>query len=122
VPAGLPYSGWQLLEHARLAQHDILEFCRNPEYREMNWPDDYWPKSAEPPSSSAWDDSVADFRRDRDSLAAIAVDPAVDLSARIPHGSGQTYARELLLVVDHNAYHLGEMVAVLRLLGAWRRP
>ncbi len=119
TPPGLPYSGWQLLEHARITQHDILEFCRNPAYEEMEWPGDYWPDAAAPPSPSAWGESAAAFRRDRDALAALALDPDVDLAARIPHGSGQTYVRELLLVIDHTAYHLGEMVVVRRLLGAW---
>ncbi len=119
VPEGLPYSPWQLVEHLRLAQHDILDFCRNPEYQEMRWPDDYWPASPEPPSAGAWEESIAGYRRDRDALRALALDPAVDPFAAIPHGSGQTYLRELLLVADHNAYHLGQLVALRRLLGAW---
>jgi uncharacterized damage-inducible protein DinB len=118
-PAGLPYSAWQLLEHLRLTQHDILEFCRNPNYVEPGWPDDYWPSTDAPPSSAAWDESVAGFRRERDALKLVANDPALDVFAKIPHGSGQTYLRELLLVADHNAYHLGQLVAVRRLLGAW---
>jgi uncharacterized damage-inducible protein DinB len=119
APAGLPYSPWQLLEHLRLTQEDILDFCRNPKYRERNWPDDYWPKSAEPPSAETWDRSVSAYRRDRDALAALAQDPSADLYAAIPHGSGQTLLRELLLVLDHTAYHLGEMVVVRRALGIW---
>jgi uncharacterized damage-inducible protein DinB len=119
VPAGLPYSPWQLVEHLRLAQHDILDFCRNPDYEELTWPDDYWPSAAEPPSARAWDESIAAFRRDRDTLRALALDPAADLFAPIPHGSGQTLLRELLLVADHNAYHVGQLIAVRRLLGAW---
>ena len=116
-PEGLPYSPWQLLEHLRLAQHDILDFCRNPEYGEMKWPDDYWPASAEPPSAEAWDESIAGYRADRDALKQLAAE--ADLFAEIPHGSGQTYLRELLLVADHNAYHVGQLVAVRRLLGIW---
>ena len=119
VPAGLPYSAWQLVEHLRLAQHDILDFCRNPAYRELAWPDDYWPRAPEPPSPASWDESLAAYRRDRDALRALALDPAVDLFAAIPHGTGQTYLRELLLVADHNAYHVGQLVALRRLLGAW---
>lgn len=119
VPEGLPYSPWQLVEHLRLAQHDILDFCVNPEYREIAWPDDYWPASPEPPSPTAWDQALAGFRRDRDALRTLALNPEVDLFATIPHGEGQTYLRELLLVADHNAYHLGQLVAVRRLLGAW---
>jgi uncharacterized damage-inducible protein DinB len=118
-PGGLPFSPWQLLEHLRITQHDILDFCRNPSYAEMKWPDDYWPATAAPPSASAWDDGIAAFRRDRDALKQLAADPKLDLFATIPHGSGQTYLRELLLVADHNAYHVGQLVAVRRLLGIW---
>ena len=119
VPAGLPYSPWQLVEHLRLTQHDILDFCRNPAYEELTWPDDYWPKEAAPPSARAWEESVEGYRRDREALRALAGDPAINLFDRIPHGSGQTYLRELVLVADHNAYHVGQLVAVRRLLGAW---
>ena len=119
LPEGLPYSPWQLVEHLRITQWDILDFCRNPDYREIHWPDDYWPPSAEPPSAEAWDESIRGYREDRESLKALAADPAIDLFARIPHGSGQTYLRELLLVADHTAYHVGQIVAVRRLLGIW---
>ena len=118
-PQGLPYSPWQLLEHLRLTQRDILEFCRNPKYVEPKWPDDYWPKTDSPPNPSAWDASVAAFARDRDALQKLATDPRVDLFATIPHGSGQSYLRELVLMIDHNAYHIGELVAARRMLGAW---
>lgn len=120
-PAGVPYSPWQLVEHLRRTQHDILDFCRNPHYEELNWPEDYWPASAEPPSTSAWDESIEQFRADRVSLEQLAADRSIDLSARIPHGSGQTYLRELLLAADHAAYHVGQLVLVRRLLGAWKR-
>jgi uncharacterized damage-inducible protein DinB len=116
---GLPYSAWQILEHLRITQHDILDFARNPKYKEIAWPDEYWPKAAEPPDAAAWDASVAAFRRDRDAMKQLATDEAVDLEAKIPHGSGQTYLREVLLVLDHNAYHVGELVLLRRLLGAW---
>lgn len=119
VPAGLPHSPWQLIEHMRIAQHDILDFCRNPAYEELTWPADYWPASPQPPSEAAWDDSIRAFTADRRALEALAADPAIDLHARIPHGSGQTYLRELLLVADHTAYHVGQLVLVRRLLGAW---
>ena len=119
-PPGLPYTPWQLLEHLRRTQHDILEFCRNSGYRELNWPDDYWPGAPAPPSPAAWDDSVAAFRQDRTALQQLATDPDVDLTATIPHGSGQTYLRELLLVADHSAYHVGELIVVRRLLGIWK--
>ena len=116
---GFPHSPWQLLEHMRIAQHDILDFCRNPAYAEMTWPDDYWPKSAAPPSPAAWDESVAAFRRDREALKELVADANVDLFAKIPHGTGQTYLREVLLIADHNAYHLGQLVAVRRQFDIW---
>lgn len=121
TPAGLPYSPWQLLEHLRITQHDILDFSRNPDYREIRWPDDYWPESPAPPDSGAWERSVAAFHEDRQALQAMVRDPSVDLFGTIPHGSGQTYIRELLLAADHAAYHIGEMVAVRRMLGAWKK-
>jgi uncharacterized damage-inducible protein DinB len=116
---GLPYTLWQLLEHLRLSQYDILDFCRNPGYTEQRWPEDYWPKVGSPPDAGAVAESVAAFRRDRETLEAMARDRSVDLFARIPHGTGQTYLRELLLVADHTAYHLGQMVVVRRALGIW---
>lgn len=119
APDGLPYSPWQLVEHLRITQHDILDFCRNPKYRELAWPDDYWPASAAPPSSKAWDESLRRFLEDRTALQRLARDSSVDLTARIPHGTGQTYLRELLLAADHAAYHIGELIVVRRLLGAW---
>jgi hypothetical protein len=118
-PAGLPYSAWQLLEHMRIAQRDILEFCRTPDYQELNWPDDYWPHSPEPPDDAAWDESLRQFREDRVAMQKIATG-ADDLMAKIPHGTGQTYLREVLLVADHNAYHVGELVLLRRLLGNWQ--
>jgi len=116
---GFPHSAWELLEHLRITQHDILDFCRNPDYAEITWPDDYWPRSASPPSGQAWDDSIAAFRDDRAALEALAADESIDLFAKIPHGDGQTYIRELLLVADHNAYHLGQLVMLRQQLGAW---
>ena len=118
-PSNLPYSLWELVKHLRRVQHDILEFCRNPDYRELRFPDDYWPGSAAPPSTEAWHESIRQVREDRKALQGLAVDAKVDLTARIPHGSGQTYLRELLLVADHTAYHVGELVMVRRLLGIW---
>jgi uncharacterized damage-inducible protein DinB len=121
---GLPHSAWEILEHLRIAQHDILDFARNPGYEEIKWPDDYWPPSPEPPSAKAWDQSIAAFRRDRDEVKKLATDPSIDLAAKIPHGdkATQTYARAVLLVIDHNAYHLAELVVLRRLLGAWPPP
>jgi len=117
---GLPYSAWQLLEHLRITQHDILDFSRNAKYKEIKWPDAYWPAAAEPPDDKAWDKSVAAFRRDRTAVKKMAADPALTLTKKIPHGDGQTYLREILLVLDHNAYHVAELVMLRRLLGAWR--
>ena len=117
--AGFPHSAWELVEHLRITQHDILDFCRNPNYKEISWPDDYWPDAPEPPSEQAWDDSIAAFREDRAALEALAVDESIDLFAKIPHGDGQTYLRELLLVADHTAYHLGQLVLLRQQLGAW---
>ena len=118
-PPGGSYSVWELLEHMRIAQHDILDFCRNPSYVEKKWPDDYWPKSPAPASAAAWDDAVASFKADREAMKALTTDPTLDLFAKIPHGSGQTYLREVLLIVDHNAYHLGQIVAVRKQLSNW---
>jgi len=118
-PDGMPHSPWEILEHLRIAQEDILDFCRNPHYEERKWPDEYWPAAPEPPDAAAWDASVAAFRRDRVGMGRLATNPKIDVTAKIPHGTGQTYLREVLLVLDHNAYHVGELVAVRRALGAW---
>jgi DinB superfamily len=114
------HSPWELVEHLRITQHDILDFCRNKDYEEMEWPQDYWPTTTAPPSASAWDESVVQFKRDRESLQEMASDPNVDLTARIPHGDGQTYMREVVLAADHAAYHVGQLVLVRQLLGIWK--
>ena len=119
VPAGLPYSVWQLLEHVRITQKDILDFFVNPKYVEPHWPADYWPKRVAPMSEEEWQASIATFQRDRDGVKQVALDPTIDLFATIPHGSGQTYIREILLVADHTAHHVGQIIVVRRLLGAW---
>ena len=116
TPAGWGHSAWQLLEHLRICQHDIFDFCRNPKYVEMAMAD-YWPLSAAPPSAKAWAASVAAVRRDLGAMKRLAANRRLDLFAKIPHGSGQTYLRELLLVADHNAYHLGQLMMVRRTLG-----
>ena len=120
MPKGVPYSLWQLLEHMRRAQHDILDFCKNPNYKELHWPDDYWPETATPPSAKEWNDSVRQFQKDRQALVKLAKDSKVDLAAKIPHGQGQTYLREIMLAADHAAYHIGEIVVVRKLLGIWK--
>jgi uncharacterized damage-inducible protein DinB len=118
---GFEHSVWELLEHMRIAQEDILDFCVNPKYvHTMKWPDDYWPKAPAPPNAAAWDESIASFRREREKLKTLARETK-DLYAVVPTGKGQqTYLRALLLVMDHNAYHLGQIVAVRRALGVWR--
>ena len=118
-PLGAPHSPWQIVEHLRLTQFDILDFCVNPRYAEREWPADYWPKSATPPSAAAWKKCLTQYRRDRDKLGKLALDSKLELTARIPHGSGQTYLRELVLVADHTAYHVGQLVLVRQLLGVW---
>ncbi|HET9250842.1 MAG TPA: DinB family protein [Candidatus Eisenbacteria bacterium] len=119
VPDGATHSIWQVVEHLRLAQRDILDFCVNAKYEEPDWPDDYWPLNPAPPSAAAWDESLAGYREDRGRMMDLAKDASTDLFARIPHGTGQTYLREILLVADHNAYHIGQIVLIRRLLGIW---
>jgi uncharacterized damage-inducible protein DinB len=119
-PAGYPHSVWELLEHIRITQHDLLDFCQNPEYEEkLAWPHDYWPPTPAPPTAEAWDESIQDSRRDREALARFTTESQLDLTAKIPHGTGQTYLRTILVAVDHASYHVGQIVSVRRLLGAW---
>ncbi len=118
-PANAPYSAWELLEHLRRAQNDILEFSRDPNYISPPWPEGYWPKSQTPRDSSAWDKSVKAFQKDLKDMQDMVADSKNDLYEKIPHGEGQTILREALLVADHNAYHIGEMVVIRKLLGAW---
>lgn len=118
-PTGLPFTAWRLLEHLRIAQWDILEFSRNPKHVSPQWPSGYWPESDAPPDEAAWEDSVKAFRADLKAMQKLVANPATDLLARIPHGTGQTILREALLVADHNAYHLGQLVMLRRLVGAW---
>jgi uncharacterized damage-inducible protein DinB len=115
-PAGAPHSAWQLLEHMRLAQHDILDFSRNPNYKPMKWPDDYWPQADAPPHPSAWDASVQAFKDDARALDQLVNDTQHDLFAPLPHGDGQTLLREALLVATHNSYHLGQLVFLKKML------
>jgi hypothetical protein len=115
----VPHSPWRLVEHMRIAQWDILEFSRNPKHVSPPWPNGYWPPDDAPPDSGAWDRAVKAFQTDLESMCALVADPATDLFAAIPHGEGQTILREALLIADHNAYHLGQLVVVRRLLGCW---
>ena len=119
--AGLRNTPWRLLEHMRIAQWDILEFSRNPKHQSPDWPSGYWPATDSPPSQAAWSKSVLTFRADLKAMMSLVRNPRRDLFARIPNGEGQTILREALLVADHNAYHLGELVYLRRALGAWRR-
>ena len=108
------------MEHIRIAQHDLLDFCRNPNYRhDLKWPDDYWPSANDTISDESWESSLSEIRRERDELKKFTTEPGRDLAAKIPHGTGQTYLRTILVAVDHAAYHMGELVAVRRSLGAW---
>jgi uncharacterized damage-inducible protein DinB len=116
---GLPHSIWQLVEHIRLAQKDILEFATRVRYRNKNWPADYWPKRPAPPSPEAWRNSLRDYHADLRALAALARNAKLALDQPVPSGTGQTILRELLLTVDHTAYHVGQIVLVRRALGAW---
>ena len=124
VPEGLPYSAWQILEHLRLAQRDMLEFSDNADgsYKEKNWPEDYWPKEAAPPSSAAWDETVKAIHADRAAFDRLleGADEA-KLVQPFAWGKGQSLLQEVLQVADHNAYHVGELVVVRRLLGAWKK-
>jgi hypothetical protein len=119
-PNGLPHSAWMLLEHLRLAQSDILEFSRNSKHKSPEWPKGYWPKAQVPPSAAAWNKSIQQFRKDLETMQDLVTNPKTDLFARIPWGDGQTILREALLVADHNAYHLGQLIDVRRLLGDWK--
>jgi len=118
-PPGAPYSPWQQLEHLRLAQRDILDYVTDPHYVERDWPDDYWPTEL-PPTQESWDDAVHAFEADRGAFVKLVTNPAIDLLARVPHDpKGPTILHEALLVADHNAYHLGQLIVLRRALGAW---
>lgn len=120
TPSGAEHSAWQLLEHLRLAQWDIVDFSVNPDYKEREWPKEYWPETAAPPGDAAWDESVRAYRKDLEAMCALVSDEKTDLFAKIPHGTGQTILREALVLADHNSYHLGQIVLLRRLLGAWK--
>jgi hypothetical protein len=117
-PQGAPHTPWQLLEHMRIAQEDILDFSRNPKYRDKKFPDDYWPATEAPPSEEAWDKSALQFQEDLKAMQELVADTKHDLLAKIPHGTNQTLLREALLVADHNAYHLGQLVLLRKTMTA----
>jgi hypothetical protein len=118
VPDGAPYSGWQLLEHLRISLHDILDFCVNPKYAAMDWPKDYWPETAAPPSAEAWRASVRAIQSDLAEFEKLTGDAHSNLYAKIPWGDGQTLLREILLAGDHNSYHQGQLVLIKKQLMA----
>jgi uncharacterized damage-inducible protein DinB len=118
-PEGSPHSVWELVEHLRITQWDILEFSRNPSHASPDWPEGYWPKTPAPPDAAAWEETVAAFRRDLQAMQDLVDNPKTDLYAKLPWGTGQTILREAMLVADHNAYHLGQIVVVRQMLGAW---
>jgi len=119
-PENFPHTAWMLLEHLRITQWDILEFSRNAKHKSPEWPEGYWPKTEAPHSAEAWNKSVEEFQRDLKAMKDLVENPQTDLFAKIPWGDGQTILREALLVADHNAYHLGQLLDVRRLLGAWK--
>jgi hypothetical protein len=118
-PEGSPYSSWELLEHLRIAQNDIIRFSQSADHKSPKWPEGYWPASPAPPDAKAWRDSVHRFEADLGEFESMVRDPARDLYTAFPWGDGQTLLREALLIADHNAYHIGQIVLVRRLLGAW---
>ena len=120
VPTGLAHSVWEIVEHVRLAQADILAFSVSKTYREKKWPADYWPKTPAPRSAAAWNRSLEAFRRDRKAIQRLTADRRIDLLATIPRGTGQTYLREILLVADHTAHHVAQIIDIRRALGIWR--
>ena len=118
---GFPHTAWQLVEHMRIAQWDILEFSRNSKQVSPKWPDGYWPGSSAPANEVAWKKSIAAFRNDLEQIKKLVGEAdEQQLYARIPHGDGQTLLREALLIADHNSYHLGQMVMLRKMLGAWK--
>jgi uncharacterized damage-inducible protein DinB len=118
-PAGSPHSVWDLLEHVRLAQRDILDFTLEPKHVSPDWPSGYWPKNLAPADDAEWEKSVREFFHDLKEMEKLVNNPRTDLFGRIPHGTGQTFLRQVLLLIDHNSYHLGQLVLVRRLLSAW---
>lgn len=118
-PDGLPHSIWELVEHLRIAQYDILDFSQNPDYQALKWPDDYWPASPKPDGQDQWDQTIAAFHRDHKAMEDLIRQTGHDLTEPLDHGSGQTLFREVLLIVDHNSYHIAQIIQVRRLLGKW---
>lgn len=120
-PPNVPYTSWHLLEHMRLAQRDILEYVEDPDYRLPSWPEDYWPKADEKADARAWKKTIAGFRRDRAALEKIAANPKIELGAPLPYARQHTFIRELLIVAEHNAYHIGEFAILRQVMSTWPR-
>lgn len=118
-PKGAEHSLWELLEHLRLSQWDMLDYVRNPKYAAAKWPEGYWPAKQTPPDEAAWDKSVKAFKRDRNALAALVKNESTDLLAPIEYAGGKSLLRDVLVIADHNAYHIGQMIQLRRILGAW---
>ena len=119
---GIPHSVWELVEHIRIAQADLLDFCVNAKYEHaLEWPAGYWPGAAAPANEAEWEESIAAIKRDRAALAAFTTSGSVDLTEKIPHGTGQTYLRTVLVAADHAAYHIAQIVDVRRAIGAWKK-
>ena len=118
-PANVPYTFWQLLEHIRIAQFDMVDFIRNPQYKELEWPKDYWPSSEIKANKMMWEESLSQIKRDLYALENIIKNPSNDLFTPIPHGTGQTIFKEVLQIIDHNAHHIGEFILMRRTLNAW---
>lgn len=121
VPANLPYSAWQLLEHLRITQRDILDFSAPPEggYKHLQWPNEYWPTTTAPPTAQSWSNSLIAIHSDRDTFLSLLTKPDSDLYTPFSWGDGQNLLREALLIADHNSYHIGELVLLRRVLGIW---
>lgn len=119
IPTHVDYSFWHLLEHIRISQHDILDFIKNPQYKEIEWPKDYWPDKSTIATMTDWNRTINKFKEDQEELVKIIKTKKTNLYSKIPHGQGQTILREILLVIDHNAYHIGEFSILRQVMQLW---
>lgn len=120
-PDNVPYTFWQMLEHIRVSQYDMLDFIQNPNYKEMEWPKDYWPDKNENATRKMWDDSIMKYEQDLETLKDIVMKNEPDILVKIPHGQGQTALREVLQIVDHASYHIGQFILMRRICNAWNK-
>ncbi|HEY9226317.1 MAG TPA: DinB family protein [Gemmatimonadaceae bacterium] len=120
-PDGLPHSVWELLDHIRRTLRDLVSFCLDKDYHEPKWPEDYWPSSPAPSSDAEWNGAIESIHRDNEALERMTKDESLDLTAKIPHGTGQTYLRTVIVAVTHSSYHVGQIVLTRRLLGSWKK-